>query len=183
MLGAYRLCQLPHLAPRPYLDALPRLRLVAAVDESGRASSFAGDLRPGLQTAEEIRIDRFPGLDFQGVQGPVVFDQNIHLVAETSSWLKCGPWFKLDGVSPEKTSTQQKPCGGTAARSVRIPSRADRMIHRGSALRPARGSVVDYASGSQSQVVMMQTADYRHLDHFPTVRRLHRPRDWAVMGE
>ena len=30
---------------------------------------------------------------------------------------------------------------------------------------------------------MMQTADQRHLDHVPTVWRLHRPRDWTVVRE
>src|SRR5665213_785555 len=48
---------------------------------------------------------------------------------------------------------------------------------------PANGSSGDAASGSLSQVVMMQTADQWHLDHLSTLRRLHRPRNWTVVRE
>ena len=48
---------------------------------------------------------------------------------------------------------------------------------------PNLGSVVGSASGSLPQVLMMQTADQRHLDHHPMFRRLHRLRDWTVMGK
>ena len=48
---------------------------------------------------------------------------------------------------------------------------------------PGIGSVIGSASGSLPQVVMMQTAQLRHLDHLPTLRGLQRPRDWTVMLE
>jgi hypothetical protein len=48
---------------------------------------------------------------------------------------------------------------------------------------PNLGSVVDSASGNLPQVLMMQTANQRHLDHLPTVWPLHRPWDWTVMIE
>ena len=45
------------------------------------------------------------------------------------------------------------------------------------------GSVVGSASGSLPQVLMMQTADQRYLDHPPTVGQLHRSWDRTVMGQ
>jgi len=45
------------------------------------------------------------------------------------------------------------------------------------------GSVVGSASGSLPQVLMMQTADQRYLDHLPMVGQLHRSRDRTVMGQ
>jgi hypothetical protein len=46
-------------------------------------------------------------------------------VAETPSWLKCGPCFEFDGVSHEKISTSRRHATGTAARRVRTPSRGE----------------------------------------------------------
>ena len=98
-------------------------------------------------------------------------------VAETPSWLKCDPGFELDSVSPEKISSQQKTWGSDRSPNC-LFSRADRMIH---GVCPG-GSVVGYfPSGSLPEVVMMQTADPRHLGHVPTVWGLNRPRDWTVV--
>jgi hypothetical protein len=46
-------------------------------------------------------------------------------VAETPSWLKCGPCFEFDGVSHEKISTGKRHATGTAVRRVRTPSRGE----------------------------------------------------------
>src|SRR5512136_2874853 len=48
---------------------------------------------------------------------------------------------------------------------------------------PNLGSVVGSASGSLPQVLMMQTADQRYLNHLPTVGQLRRSRDRTVMGQ
>ena len=48
---------------------------------------------------------------------------------------------------------------------------------------PDMGSVIGSASSSLPQVVMMQTADSRYLNHLPPFRRLHRPRDRTVVGK
>ena len=48
---------------------------------------------------------------------------------------------------------------------------------------PNHGSVVGPVSGSLPPVVMMQTADQRHLEHLPTFGQLHRSRDRTVMGQ
>jgi len=46
---------------------------------------------------------------------------------------------------------------------------------------PHFGSVVGSASGSLPQVLMMQTANQRYLDHLPSVGQLHRSLDRTVI--